>query len=71
MASKTRPLGSYTDYHELVFTHLAHDDLLLEEKKTKGKKRKKETNKKFPKEKCMSSLSETRKNIELILGYLT
>lgn len=40
-------------------------------KKTKGKKRKNETNKKFPKEKCMSSLSETRKNIELILGYLT
>lgn len=43
--------------------------MILGEKKTKGKKRKKE--KKFPQEKCMSSLSETRKNIELILGYLT
>ena len=50
IASKTRPLWSYTDDHELVFTHLAHDDLLLENKKIKkGKKRKKETKKKIPK----------------------
>lgn len=49
IASKTRPLWSYTDDHELVFTHLAQDDLLLEKKKiNKGKKRKKEA-KKIPK----------------------
>ena len=46
IASKTRQLWSYTYDHELVFTHLAHDDLLLEKKKNKERKEKEKGNKK-------------------------